>query len=83
MLGSVLSASVLTALPELLRSFAENRMVVYSLVLVVVMIFKPTGLMGTYDFSLNGLLDKLIVKLRGGNGGGNTPVSGKEGRADE
>jgi branched-chain amino acid transport system permease protein len=67
MLGSVLSASVLTALPELLRSFAENRMVVYSLVLVIVMIFKPTGLMGTYDFSLNGLLDKLILKLKGGN----------------
>lgn len=66
MLGSVFSASVLTALPEMLRSFASYRMVVYSLVLVVVMIFKPTGLMGTYDFSLNGLLDKLILRIKGG-----------------
>jgi len=65
MIGSVLSASVLTALPELLRSFASYRMVAYSLVLVIVMIFKPSGLMGTYDFSLNGLLDKLILKIKG------------------
>ena len=65
MFGSVLSGGVLTALPELLRDFDKYRMVVYSLVLVVVMIFKPTGLMGTYDFSLNGLLDKLILKIKG------------------
>ncbi|MGI5985602.1 MAG: branched-chain amino acid ABC transporter permease [Oscillospiraceae bacterium] len=65
MFGSVLSATVLTALPEALRRFEDYRMVVYSLVLVIVMIFKPSGLMGTYDFSLNGLLDKLILKFRG------------------
>lgn len=70
MLGSVLSATVLTALPELLRPFAAYRMVAYSLVLVLVMIFKPSGLLGTYDFSLNGLLDKLILKRREGKKGG-------------
>lgn len=75
MLGSVLSASILTALPEMLRGFDKYRMVVYSLILVVVMIFKPSGLMGTYDFSLNHLLDRLIVRIRGGR----TP---KEGRKD-
>jgi len=84
MLGSVLSASVLTALPELLRSFSTYRMVVYSLVLVVVMIFVPSGLMGTYDFSLNGLLDKLILKLKGGKGGGRkAALTEKEGNANE
>ncbi len=65
MLGSVLSATVLTALPEMLRSVADYRMVVYSLVLVIVMIFKPSGLMGTYDFSLSRLLEKLILKIKG------------------
>ena len=79
MLGSVLSASVLTALPELLRSFASYRMVAYSLVLVIVMIFKPTGLMGTYDFSLNRLLDKLILKIKGNK---SAPAE-KEGKANE
>lgn len=58
MIGSVISATVLTALPELLRAFSEYRMVAYSLLLVGVMIFKPTGLMGTYDFSLSRLIGK-------------------------
>ncbi|PKM74239.1 MAG: branched-chain amino acid ABC transporter permease [Firmicutes bacterium HGW-Firmicutes-16] len=85
MFGSVLSGGVLTALPELLRDFDKYRMVVYSLVLVVVMIFKPTGLMGTYDFSLNGLLDKLILRLKGGkgDGGGKAVLVEKEGKANE
>ena len=60
MLGSVLSATVLTIIPEMLRAFDAYRMVVYSLVLIVVMIFKPSGLMGTYDFSLKHLLEKLL-----------------------
>ncbi|HPK17201.1 MAG TPA: branched-chain amino acid ABC transporter permease [Clostridia bacterium] len=60
MVGSVLSATVLTAVPELLRAFAGYRMIVYALLLIVVMIFKPSGLMGTYDFSLSRLLGKLF-----------------------
>ena len=50
--GSICAALVLTALPELLRSFGENRMLVYSVVLVLVMIFRPAGLAGRYEFSL-------------------------------
>jgi branched-chain amino acid transport system permease protein len=60
MIGSVLSATVLTAVPELLRAFAEYRMIVYSLLLIAVMIFKPSGLMGTYDFSLGRTLEKFV-----------------------
>ncbi|SHI19743.1 amino acid/amide ABC transporter membrane protein 2, HAAT family (TC 3.A.1.4.-) [Sporobacter termitidis DSM 10068] len=66
MIGSVISATVLTALPEFLREFDAYRMVVYSLLLVVVMIFKPTGLMGTYDFSLSRLLGKPWERLTSG-----------------
>lgn len=60
MIGSVLSAIVLTAVPEMLRAFADYRMIVYSVLLILVMIFKPSGLMGQYDFSLGNLLEKLI-----------------------
>ena len=60
MVGSVVSATVLTAVPELLRAFSEYRMIVYSLLLIIVMIFKPSGLFGTYDFSLSRILEKLI-----------------------
>ena len=54
--GSIGATVVLTALPELLRSFGDNRMLLYSVVLVVVMIFRPTGLAGRYEFSLYRLL---------------------------
>ncbi len=60
MVGSVLSATVLTAVPEMLRAFSEYRMIVYSLLLIVVMIFKPSGLMGMYDFSLSHIIEKVI-----------------------
>jgi branched-chain amino acid transport system permease protein len=58
MIGSVFSATVLTALPELLRAFSDYRMVAYSLILVGFMIFRPKGLFGTYDFSLSRLIGK-------------------------
>ncbi len=57
-LGSVVAATGLTLLPELLRGFSEYRMVIYSLLLVIVMIFKPSGLFGKYDFSLSRILTK-------------------------
>ena len=60
MVGSVLSATVLTAIPELLRAFSEYRMIVYSMLLITVMIFKPSGLMGQFDFSLSRVLEKVF-----------------------
>src|SRR4026208_2619806 len=44
--GSVLGAIVLTVLPEALRGFAEYRMVIYSLLLIILMITRPQGLLG-------------------------------------
>lgn len=58
--GSILSAVGLTALPEMLRSFSDYRMLIYSVVLIIVMIFKPSGLLGTYEFSLTRLIDRIV-----------------------
>ena len=60
MLGSAVAAAVLTALPLVLQSLSQYRMVIYSLLLIVVMIFKPSGLMGQYDFSFVNILEKLV-----------------------
>lgn len=60
MLGSVLSATVLTILPEALRAFSDYRMIVYSIVLILVMIFRPQGLLGTYDFSMSRVIERII-----------------------
>ncbi|MCL2368940.1 MAG: branched-chain amino acid ABC transporter permease [Oscillospiraceae bacterium] len=37
---------------------AANRLIVYAVLLIIVMIFKPRGLCGNYDFSLSRLLEK-------------------------
>ena len=60
MLGSILSATVLTILPEATRSFDSYRMVIYSLVLILMMIFRPGGLLGSYDFSLSRVVEKIM-----------------------
>ena len=60
--GSIISATVLVTLPELLREFAAWRMVIYSLTLVLMMIFRPSGLMGTKEFSLIATVEKLEAK---------------------
>ena len=66
MIGSILSATVLTVLPELLRGVAEYRMVAYSLLLVLMMIFRPKGLLGTYDFSMSRVLERILNGVKKG-----------------
>lgn len=56
--GSVLAATGLTFISAALQQFAEVRMIIYSLVLIIVMIFRPQGLMGTKEFSLKFLEPK-------------------------
>jgi len=43
-IGVILSATLLTILPEALRSVAQYRMVLYSLLLIIIMITRPQGL---------------------------------------
>ena len=42
--GVIIAAILLTLLPEFLRSFAEYRMIIYSLLIIVLMILRPQGL---------------------------------------
>lgn len=60
--GSIIGAAVLAALPEVLRDFQIYRMLMYSVVLVIIMIFKPSGIFGTYEFSLTRALTKPFHK---------------------
>ena len=45
-IGPVITAFVLVAVPQLLYSFTEWRLVLYGLLFVVVMVFRPQGLLG-------------------------------------
>ena len=49
--GSILSATILTLLPELLRNFSSYRLLIYAVLLIVLMIFKPEGLLGQKEVS--------------------------------
>lgn len=60
--GSIISAIGLTTLNEALRSFDQYRMLVYSVVLILMMIFRPIGLMGTFEFSLTEAIKKWTGK---------------------
>lgn len=70
MTGSIVAAPVLSALPQLisyvLPAFASYRMLIYAVILVAVMIFKPTGLFGGREFSLPDLLDRMSGKNKKG-----------------
>ncbi|WHY55247.1 branched-chain amino acid ABC transporter permease [Peribacillus simplex] len=49
--GSVLAAILLTIVTTFLQDYPETRMIIYSLVLILMMIFRPQGLMGTREIT--------------------------------
>lgn len=49
--GSILAAILLALVSTYLQSFPEVRMVFYSLLLIIIMIFRPQGLMGSKEIS--------------------------------
>jgi branched-chain amino acid transport system permease protein len=50
-LGAVAGAAIYTILIEVLRVSAQYRMVAFSLMLILIMIFRPQGLFGSIDFA--------------------------------
>ncbi|WP_438434687.1 branched-chain amino acid ABC transporter permease [Gorillibacterium sp. sgz500922] len=56
--GAILGAVVLTVLFTLLQPYPELRMIIYSAALVLMMIFRPGGLLGTKEFTLSFLKKK-------------------------
>lgn len=49
--GSILGATLLTALPELLRFASSERLIIYSLLLILLMIARPQGILGRREVS--------------------------------
>ncbi|MDO4666467.1 MAG: branched-chain amino acid ABC transporter permease [Streptococcus sp.] len=56
--GTIVAAIVLGILNMLLQDLSSVRMIVYSLALILVMIFRPGGLLGTWELSLSKLFKK-------------------------
>ena len=49
----------------MLREFSDYRMIVYSLLLILTMIFRPTGLLGRKEFQITKVIERFMKK--GGN----------------
>ncbi len=50
--GSIVGAIALSIISLFLQSIPELRMVIYSLILFAIMVYRPTGLMGNQEFKL-------------------------------
>jgi branched-chain amino acid transport system permease protein len=62
--GSVAAAGLLTVLPELLMPLKDYRMVIYSALLVVLMLVRPQGVLGSRELSLGPILARLRRGIR-------------------
>lgn len=49
--GAIIAAAFITILTAVLQSFPAIRMILYALILIIVMIYRPQGLMGTKELS--------------------------------
>ena len=58
MTGTFVAAVVLGILDTVLQSFGVLRMVIYAIVLILMMVFKPSGLMGTNELSFARIFKK-------------------------
>lgn len=63
MTGTIVATIVLGILNMYLQNVADLRMIIYSLALILVMVFRPGGLLGTKEL----LLSKFFQKNKGGN----------------
>ncbi|MDR0527062.1 MAG: branched-chain amino acid ABC transporter permease [Spirochaetaceae bacterium] len=64
MTGAVLAAYVLTALQEFLRFLRDYRLLIYPLLLIFVMLFRPQGLLGMRELSLTRLCNWTLGKIK-------------------
>ncbi len=58
MTGSVIAAIAIELLNTFLQSFSSVSMIVYGLALVLIMIFRPSGLLGTKEFTFSRLFER-------------------------
>lgn len=72
--GATIAAVVVTLLPEYLRAINEFRMIVFALALILMMVFRPQGLLGVRELWDRALWEKprKWLKIGGSRVGGGT-----------
>lgn len=62
--GTFLAAAVLGILDTVLQNFGSLRMVIYAIALIMIMLFKPSGLLGNWELSLKNFTQHFVKKER-------------------
>lgn len=62
--GGILAAYALTILQEFLRIIKDYRLLIYPVILILVMLFRPQGLLGTRELSLVKFADWIKSKVK-------------------
>ncbi|VWL85721.1 branched-chain amino acid ABC transporter permease [Oceanivirga miroungae] len=62
--GAILAAGFITIANEFLRGIAEYRALIYSISLIIIILYRPKGLLGTSEISIVKIIDKIkgIIK---------------------
>ena len=60
--GSFVAAILLGIINMLLQPFGQLRLIIYAVALILIMIFRPSGLLGTKEFTVAGLLKRFSKK---------------------
>lgn len=76
--GPIIASGALAILPEILRFFSTWRLVIYGILFVVVMLYKPEGLMGYKEISL-GPVKNLFRRRNGKKADCGVSTTGAEG----
>ncbi len=65
--GSIIGSTILTLIPEVLRNISselnELRMFIYGVIIIIMMIFRPQGLLGTNELTIAGI-KRFIIKVK-------------------
>jgi branched-chain amino acid transport system permease protein len=60
--GSIAGTILLVSLPEVFRNFAQWRLVIYGLAVIVIMVGRPQGLMGGVELTPSGIRKLLAAR---------------------
>ena len=63
--GSIFAGTALTVVQYLMASLVEYRQLAYAVLLIIMMIFRPKGIFGRWEFSMTRLLARFIPSFGG------------------
>jgi branched-chain amino acid transport system permease protein len=67
--GSIIGALVLTIIPELMRGLMEYRLIIYGLVIVIMLIIRPSGICGGFNLKHIAQRNRFAAAAARGNHG--------------